>query len=193
MEYRNYIVANGETVAIRLTIPNTSKNKTYYLHTDHLGSTDAITDETNNLLIHESFDAWGKRRGSAWTGSPSAGDVSTINSTTHLGFTSQEDLDNLSLVDLNGRVYDPSVGRFMSADPYVQAPYASQSLNRYSYTLDNPLNATDPTGFDTDGITSTQISAGHVSPPPDISMPGHAAPTHATAPDSSAKQTSAQM
>jgi RHS repeat-associated protein len=153
IEYRHYIVADGKTVAVRVV--SGTRNDTYYLHDDHLGSTGAITDQSGNVQIQESFDAWGKRRGSAWAGSPSSSDWTTINKTTHLGFTAQEELDNLSLVDLNGRVYDPTVARFMSADPYVQAPYQSQSLNRYSYTFDNPLNATDPTGFDT--CTGTHI------------------------------------
>ncbi len=48
---------------------------------------------------------------------------------------------------MNGRVYDPELGRFMSADPFVQAPYNSQSYNRYSYVFNNPLSYTDPSGF----------------------------------------------
>ncbi len=50
----------------------------------------------------------------------------------------------------NGRVYDPELGRFMSADPFVQAPYNSQSYNRYSYVFNNPLSFTDPTGYTTE-------------------------------------------
>jgi RHS repeat-associated protein len=145
LEYRNYIVANGEKVAIKVL--SASRNDTLYLHSDHLGSTDVITDQSAQIKLRASYDAWGNRRGSAWSGTPSASDSSAINSTTHLGFTAQEQLDNLSLVDLNGRVYDPVIARFMSADPYVQAPYRSQSLNRYSYTWNNPLNQTDPSGF----------------------------------------------
>jgi RHS repeat-associated protein len=144
-EYRNYIVANGVKVAIKVL--SSTRNDTLYLHGDHLGSTDVITDQTGAIKLHESYDAWGNRRGSNWTGAPSSSDVSTITTTTHIGYTAQEHLDNLSLIDLNGRVYDPVIARFMSADPYVQAPYASQSLNRYSYTWNNPLNQTDPTGF----------------------------------------------
>lgn len=146
MVYRHTIRAGDKTMAVRLIA--TGVDHTYYFHDDHLGSTGALTDETGAVKIQESFDAWGKRRGSAWTGAPSAADLAAITKTTHRGFTSQEELDNLSLVDLNGRVYDPTVARFMSADPVVQAPLDSQSLNRYSYTFDNPLNATDPTGFD---------------------------------------------
>jgi hypothetical protein len=48
---------------------------------------------------------------------------------------------------MNGRVYDPEVGRFLSADPFIQAPYNSQSYNRYSYVLNNPLKYVDPSGY----------------------------------------------
>lgn len=48
---------------------------------------------------------------------------------------------------MGGRVYDPNLGRFLSADIYVQSPYNSQSFNRYSYTFNNPLSYTDPTGY----------------------------------------------
>mgnify|MGYP001305478865 CR=1 FL=1 len=48
---------------------------------------------------------------------------------------------------MNGRVYDPELGRFMSADPFVQAPHNTQSYNRYSYVFNNPLSFTDPNGY----------------------------------------------
>ncbi len=48
---------------------------------------------------------------------------------------------------MNGRVYDPQLGRFLSADPFVQLPANSQSYNRYSYALNNPLKYTDPSGY----------------------------------------------
>ena len=47
---------------------------------------------------------------------------------------------------MNARLYDPSIGRFVSPDPYVQAPDFSQNFNRYSYCLNNPLKYTDPSG-----------------------------------------------
>jgi len=50
---------------------------------------------------------------------------------------------------MNGRVYDPLVARFLSADPLIQDPEHSQSYNRYSYVWNNPTNLTDPTGFKT--------------------------------------------
>jgi len=48
---------------------------------------------------------------------------------------------------MNGRIYDPKLGRFLQADPIVQAPKNSQNLNRYSYVLNNPLSYSDPSGY----------------------------------------------
>lgn len=56
-------------------------------------------------------------------------------------------LDDLGLVHMNGRIYDPGLGRFLSADPFVQAPTETQNFNRYSYVLNNPLSLSDPSGF----------------------------------------------
>ena len=47
---------------------------------------------------------------------------------------------------MNGRLYDPILGRFLSPDNYVQMPDYTQNFNRYSYALNNPLVYTDPDG-----------------------------------------------
>src|SRR5262249_43418624 len=67
---------------------------------------------------------------------------------THHGFTSHEMLDNLNLVHMNGRVYDPIIGRFLSADPFIDGAGSTQGWNRYAYVHNNPLSYTDPSGFD---------------------------------------------
>ena len=59
-------------------------------------------------------------------------------------------LDNLNLVHMNGRMHDPVLGRFVSADPFITEPGNSQNYNRYSYVYNNPLTAVDPTGFGTE-------------------------------------------
>ncbi len=100
------------------------------------------------VLIHESFSAFGTRRGSSWSSLPTTTDMNNIASTTRTGFTGQEMMDNLGLVNMNGRVYNPLIGRFISADPHVTDPTDPQNFNRYSYVLNNPLSYTDPTGFD---------------------------------------------
>jgi len=53
---------------------------------------------------------------------------------------------------MNGRIYDPELGRFLSADPYVQVPEYSQNFNRYSYVLNNPLTYADPSGHKISGL-----------------------------------------
>jgi RHS repeat-associated protein len=141
--YKNYIHAGGRVVAIRETI-NSGTAVTKYLHQDHLGSTDVITSSTGQVLERQSFDAFGTRRvASTWN--PSATPITSPYSTR--GYTGHEQVDPVGLIHMNGRVYDPDLGRFISADPTVQAPGNGQSLNRYSYVWNNPLAYTDPSGY----------------------------------------------
>ena len=63
------------------------------------------------------------------------------------GFTDHEHLNEQQLIHMNGRIYDYNVGRFMSVDPFIQAPTSTQSINPYSYIMNNPLAGTDPTGY----------------------------------------------
>jgi RHS repeat-associated protein len=63
------------------------------------------------------------------------------------GFTQHEHLNQLELIHMNGRAYDYHLGRFTGVDPFIQFPLNSQSLNPYSYILNNPLSGTDPTGY----------------------------------------------
>ena len=118
-----------------------------YVTSDHLGSSSAITNSAGGILVNSSFDAFGRRRGSSWTGNPSAGDWTAIASTTRRGFTEHTMLDNLNLTHMNGRVYDQMLGRFASADPFITEPLNTQNYNRYSYVSNHPLSYTDPSGF----------------------------------------------
>ena len=69
-------------------------------------------------------------------------------SATGSGFTGHEHDDDLGLINMRGRVFDPVIRRFLSPDPHVTNPLSGQSYNRYSYVLNNPTNLIDPTGFD---------------------------------------------
>jgi RHS repeat-associated protein len=144
-EYKHYI-SGGSSTAI-YTRRSNGTNSTYYVSSDHLGSANVITDGTGAAVVRESFDAYGARRGTNWTGAPSAADQSQFTATTRHGYTGHEMLDNLNLIHMNGRVYDPSLGRFISADPFIQSPMNQQSLNRYSYVMNGPMSATDPSGY----------------------------------------------
>lgn len=66
---------------------------------------------------------------------------------TKRGYTGHEHLEGAGLIHMNGRVYDPDIGRFLSPDPFIPQPTFSQSYNRYSYVLNNPLSYTDPSGY----------------------------------------------
>ena len=72
-------------------------------------------------------------------------------SLTTRGYTDQEMLDAVCLVNLNGRIYDPTIGRILSADRTVQDASDGQSYNRYSYVRNGPTFRTDPTGYDDAG------------------------------------------
>jgi RHS repeat-associated protein len=117
--------------------------KTHYFHKDHLGSISVITNETGVVLERLGFDAWGKRRYANGTDDI----VGAIQSETSRGFTGHEELDAVGLVHMNGRIYDPVIARFMSADPVTESPFSTQGWNRYSYVGNSPLNFTDPSGY----------------------------------------------
>jgi RHS repeat-associated protein len=144
VNWQNYIYAGGRTVAIQFDQSLTGNGVfTRYLHKDHLGSTQTITDESGNQTEYLSYDSYGKRR------FPNGSDdtLNTIASATRYGFTQQEDLVEVGLIHMNGRVYDPLVGRFMTADPMIASAFDSQAFDRYAYLGNNPLNGTDPSGF----------------------------------------------
>jgi len=157
VEYKNYIFAGGAMVAID-TRRSIGTKETDYVHTDHIGSTDVITKSNGVVKERLSYDPFGKYRSGRWNDGALAQLISSI---TPRGFTGHEMLPEVGLIHMNGRVYDPDLGRFVSADPFIQFPYYSQSLNRYSYVLNNPLSNIDPTGFRTifdkagDGLRNT--------------------------------------
>ena len=141
-EHKHYIFSPAGRMAVYTERSDLTKDVRYF-HTDGLGSITGVTNEMGAVVKRFAFDAWGKRidpgTGSAITGATS-GSFSR-------GFTDHEQLDDLGLVHMNGRVYDPVLGRFLSADPFVGDVTDSQDYNRYSYLGNNPLGGTDPTGF----------------------------------------------
>jgi RHS repeat-associated protein len=115
----------------------------YYVGKDHLGSIIALIDSDEDVVESFNYDAWGRRRNpTTWTFT-SVPDPVLITR----GYTGHEHLDDFKLINMNGRVYDPILGRMLSPDPFVQAPGFSQSYNRYAYVYNNPLKYTDPSGY----------------------------------------------
>ncbi|WP_444895184.1 RHS repeat-associated core domain-containing protein [Microbulbifer sp. SSSA005] len=130
----------------------TQVRTTQYLHKDHLGSLDVVTDSSGRIANDGqaiySFDAWGQRRNALnWEALLSA-ELSVFDTRiTTRGYTGHEMLDQVGLIHMNGRIYDPRLGRFLQADPFIDGVTNTQGYNRYSYVGNNPLKYTDPTGY----------------------------------------------
>jgi RHS repeat-associated protein len=168
VEYRSYIQAGGTTVAVHAEGTGvTGSPRDEYLHRDHLGSVIAITSATGAVVDRLSFDPWGKRRlagpeayasigpwRSYMIGNVGPGQFLLPESRARLsrGFTGHEMLDDTGVIHMNGRVYDPEAGRFVSADPMVQFPASTQGYDRYGYVGNNPLSYTDPSGFEAETL-----------------------------------------
>lgn len=116
----------------------------YYILRDYLGSITHIVDSNGALVQELSYDAWGRLR------NPVTQEVYTHEQQPALflgrGYTGHEHLTQFGLVNMNARLYDPILGRFLSPDPYVQMPYMSQNFNRYTYAMNNPLCYVDENG-----------------------------------------------
>jgi len=134
----------GTVTTVQVQGPNNATQTSYtrYFHGDHLGSIVAITDEAGTVTERRSYDAWGKRRNANGTPMTSA----FVTPDERHGFTGHEEWDEVGLIHMNGRMYDPTTGRFLSADPTIQYADDMQNYNRYSYINNNPLSAVDYSG-----------------------------------------------
>ncbi|WCN14253.1 hypothetical protein GV054_15260 [Marinomonas mediterranea] len=136
--------------AIVEKVDSNAEKVTYTLRDDlnTLIATVSETGEVKRLF----YDPWGKRMDLPTIEDAQPIDIiSLANFGINRGFTNHEHLDNVGLIHMNGRVYDPEIARFTSADPLIQKPTYLQSYNRYSYVWNNPLRYTDPSGFETEG------------------------------------------
>ena len=164
---KDYYIYGGDDLAAiyRITSPSTGSGTTamYYIHTDNLGSFDKVTDNNGNIVDSYHFDAWGNRRSTTnWTQ-----DETGITHLFDRGYTGHEHLDKFGLINMNGRLYDPKLARFLSPDPYIQDPTNTQSYNRYTYCLNNPFAFIDPSGYNYSGSTpisgdpNSRLAGGH--------------------------------
>lgn len=119
----------------------------------HIDSDAGGTPTTQTRYLHRerlSYDAFGKgRNATTWQGAPPATPAEVR------GYIGHEHLSDVGLIHMNGRVYDPQLGRMLSAVPLVPNPLDGQSWNRYSYVLNNPLSRVDPSGFSDSQLSRT--------------------------------------
>ncbi len=121
-----------------------------------LGSTDIITNAAGSVVAQMSFDAFGKRRNLLTLADLVKADYDTLNALTTQGFTGHEMVDDAGVIHMGGRIYDPKLARFMSADPIVSDLTNVQRLNRYSYVLNSPLSMVDPSGYEPNYATPSR-------------------------------------
>ena len=162
-DWRHYIVADGDAVAI-VSRKSSGTNATWYLLKDHLGSVAKILNSSGGEYASESFDAFGARRNpTPWSGPCPCPDLDKIKSVSRRGYTEHEMNRRAKhgAHSMNGRVQDAVIGRFLSPDPFVQAPLNGQSLNRYSYVFNNPLSYVDPSGFGADATPGCRAIISH--------------------------------
>lgn len=149
---RHFYYLGGNVIYIRQA---DGTGSAYYATTDNQGSIMCIVNASGTKVFEAAYDAWGKQ-------SIIRNNIGFIR-----GYTGHEMLSEFGLINMNGRMYDPVVSRFLSPDNYVQMPENTQNFNRYSYCLNNPLKYTDPTGewFGIDDLFIAGISfvAGYIS------------------------------
>jgi len=128
----------------------------YYLHRDYLGSVTQISDNSGNLTAEYSYDAWGRMRNVANWYVYSASSLPNIKF--GRGYTGHEHLNQFGVINMNARLYDPLLGRFLAPDAQVAAPEMSNAYNRYIYAYNNPLMFVDLNGEEGErpaGFTNT--------------------------------------
>ena len=141
---RFYLGGDYYSAPVVLVRENAGDWVPYNILRDYLGSVTGVAQADGTLVAEYNYDAWGRLR----------------DPETHLcyepgqepdlfigrGYTGHEHLPWFNLINMNARLYDPLIGRFISPDPFVQAPDFSQSFNRYTYCLNNPLVYVDENG-----------------------------------------------
>ncbi|WP_345028684.1 FG-GAP-like repeat-containing protein [Ravibacter arvi] len=137
---------NGPPGLVGIVESRANQHTIHYTFTDHLGSILTATDPAGSLEVEQSFDAWGRRRDAfSWS---LLSDSSSVAQPPWLsrGFTGHEHWDHFRLINMNGRLYDPTTARMLSPDNHVPDPSYPQDYNRYTYARNNPLLYTDPDG-----------------------------------------------
>jgi RHS repeat-associated protein len=107
-----------------------------FVYGDHLGSASLTADASGAKVSEVRYYPFGETRYASGT------------TVTPKQFNAKEQQTDIGLYDYGARFYDPTIGRFISADSVVPQPGVPQSLNRYSYVRNSPLTRIDPSGHE---------------------------------------------
>ncbi|RLB54277.1 MAG: hypothetical protein DRJ42_09585 [Deltaproteobacteria bacterium] len=140
-----HIFAGGVEVA-QVARDDDGAEEVTYVHQGALGSVELITDASGDAVGGSlRFDPMGRR---VEPGTPLLADVSSAPADRYPGFTGHEHDSELGLINMRGRMFSPTIGRFLTADPLMHDAQGSEGVNPYSYGLNSPMNYVDPTGLD---------------------------------------------
>ncbi|WP_240687499.1 RHS repeat-associated core domain-containing protein [Alcanivorax sp. 24] len=121
-----------------------------HLFMDGMGSVVAVAHGLGGVTERYRYDPWGRpRKDVDWTAMSDRAwfGMERAEKATSKGYTGHEMLDDVGIIHMGGRIYDPTIGRFLSADPVIKGLDQVESYNRYSYALNNPMSITDPSGY----------------------------------------------
>jgi RHS repeat-associated protein len=137
---RNYYYLGTKRIATKII-----NGSTLYFHSDHLGSTNITTGDQGMVAGITEYRPFGET-------------IKDTNMSTDYKYTGKELDTETGLYYYGARYYDPVLARFISADSIVPSASNPQNLNRYSYTLNNPLKYIDPTGHSTESAFNEMVS-----------------------------------
>ncbi|MCA9687200.1 MAG: RHS repeat-associated core domain-containing protein, partial [Myxococcales bacterium] len=123
-------------------------SRTRFIHDDHLGSTDLVTDEQGVATQYLSHDVWGRPRDpDDWTAADDFSQPQVARA-----YTGHDAQTDFGLIHMGGRLYDPLLGRMINADPVIPDGLRSSGWNRHAYVLNDPLSQIDPSGFNPEAL-----------------------------------------
>jgi RHS repeat-associated protein len=157
VEVLTYIGGSAYSAPLVLKYDGTTYNY-FYLHRDYQSSILAITNATGAVVEKRMFDPWG----AVTQVQDGTGNNLGILTFFDRGYTGHEHLQSVNLINMNARLYNPTLHRFLEADNYLQDPYNTQNYNRYGYCVNNPLKYTDSTGNFIDGGVIEAIVIGAI-------------------------------
>jgi len=157
-EHRLLVTTGGASSAVlrytqAASASTVTKQPALFNHTDRLGSTslvtanDAATGFKATTKENRSYDTYGLPRNPDWRTGDAGFTAGIANPTLDQGYTGHDDDRELGLVNMKGRIYDPTLAKFITPDPNIDGANPSQAFNRYSYVGNNPLRYTDPSGY----------------------------------------------
>ncbi len=139
LETKRMSISGTTGTSVIYEITGTQAGKYSYLHRDDQSTVVVITNDLGEIQYTFKYDVWGKRLITQQT--------ENVYGKTYRGYTGHEHIDILELINMNGRIYDPVMARFISPDPYIQDNSNFQNFNRYSYVYNNPVSYIDPSGY----------------------------------------------